>query len=386
MLRGYALPKQLKQLSPKISWRLCTLSFLLCSIILIPHMFMPIERVLIALLLISVAALAWIFRIKLLYLCIGGVILTLLLFLCWIGKLIWPSSILLSSLLGGEILLAEAFVVSCLRTAMNVAVGARQQKILADQQMALALERQQHLNELKDQFLLNVSHELRTPLTEVKGYLELLRENYTQLDADSMREFLDHATHGCNELELLVDNVLEATQLDVLTTSYELSSVSLVKIVQETLEQIPHEDHEIVIDIPYDLAALAHRQQLKRVLYNLLSNAIKYSPTHTVVTVSATLMSGQLAACPDICFRVQDLGPGVPAADMPMLFQKVMRLKRDLTGSIRGTGLGLFISKQLVESMGGRIWVESTGIPGQGSCFCFTLAGAPITLLPLPLK
>ncbi|GER90244.1 hypothetical protein KDW_44060 [Dictyobacter vulcani] len=375
MLRNYALPQQLKKLSPKIPWRLCTLSFLLCSLIIMTSIAVPGERLLIVLLFIVVASLAWIFPINLFYLCISGVTLTLLLSLCWIGNFIWPSSLLLHTLFDGEILLAEAFVVSCMRTAMQVAVGARHQKELAEQQMILAYEREQHLNELKDQFLLNVSHELRTPLTEVKGYLDLLRENHARLDSESRQEFLSHAAHGCDELEALVDNVLEATQLDMISASYELSSVSLLDIVQETLAQIPLGGHEIIIDIPQDLAALAHRQQLKRILYNLLSNAIKYSPIHTPVTVSATLMSGQLTACPDICFRVQDMGPGVSAVDMPMLFQKVMRLKRDLTGSVRGTGLGLFISKQLVEAMGVASGLKVRGLRAREVAFALPSRG-----------
>jgi signal transduction histidine kinase len=77
---------------------------------------------------------------------------------------------------------------------------------------------------------------------------------------------------------------------------------------------------------------------------------------------------------------VQDGGPGIPPADIPLLFGKFVRLKRDMVGSVRGTGLGLYISKQMVENMGGRIWVESTGVPGEGSRFCFTLDALPPTL------
>jgi len=70
---------------------------------------------------------------------------------------------------------------------------------------------------------------------------------------------------------------------------------------------------------------------------------------------------------------VQDTGPGIPPDELPNLFGQFARLERDLSGPVRGSGLGLYISKQMVESMGGRIWVESTGVPGQGSCFSFTL-------------
>ena len=75
----------------------------------------------------------------------------------------------------------------------------------------------------------------------------------------------------------------------------------------------------------------------------------------------------------EVCICVQDAGPGILPEDIPLLFGKFVRLKRDLAGSIRGTGLGLYISKQLVEAMGGSIWVESTGVAGQGSRLYFTL-------------
>ena len=74
-----------------------------------------------------------------------------------------------------------------------------------------------------------------------------------------------------------------------------------------------------------------------------------------------------------VCLSVQDAGPGIPAEELPLLFEKFVRLKRDLAGSTRGTGLGLYICKQLVEAMGGRIWVESSGHLGEGSRFCVTL-------------
>jgi len=81
-----------------------------------------------------------------------------------------------------------------------------------------------------------------------------------------------------------------------------------------------------------------------------------------------------------ILISVKDVGPGIPPEELPLLFGQFVRLKRDLSGSVRGTGLGLYVSKQLVEAMKGRIWVESTGRVGEGSRFCFTLPAAPQAL------
>jgi len=109
------------------------------------------------------------------------------------------------------------------------------------------------------------------------------------------------------------------------------------------------------------------------------TQSLKYSPTDTPVVIGAALreISTQDAqTTPQVCISVQDAGPGIPPAESPLLFQKFVRLHRDLSGTVRGTGLGLYLSKRFVEAMGGRIWVESTGTAGQGSCFYFTL---PIT-------
>lgn len=129
-------------------------------------------------------------------------------------------------------------------------------------------------------------------------------------------------------------------------------------------------------------------QSLRQVLRNLLSNAYKYSPENTSVEVSATILAqptcipssaecaAEGASSPEACISVKDEGPGIPPDLIPLLFGQFVRLPRDLGGSVRGSGLGLYISKSLVEAMGGRIWVESSGIAGQGSRFCFTLPSA----------
>jgi signal transduction histidine kinase len=117
-------------------------------------------------------------------------------------------------------------------------------------------------------------------------------------------------------------------------------------------------------------------------LRNLLSNAFKYAEVHTEVVVDVHIIESGHAkegATQQVCICVKDNGPGIATDDIPLLFEKFVRLKRDLSSSIRGSGLGLYISKQLVEAMGGRIWVESSGVVGEGSRFCFTLPHASRT-------
>ena len=127
----------------------------------------------------------------------------------------------------------------------------------------------------------------------------------------------------------------------------------------------------------------ANGQLLRQVLRNLLSNAFKYCPKPAAVTIHARPdRSGRTGhwSAPQVCLCVQDAGPGIPPEELPLLFQKFVRLQRDLSGTVQGSGLGLYISKQFVEAMQGRMWAESAGIAGQGSRFYVTLPCHPQAL------
>jgi signal transduction histidine kinase len=126
------------------------------------------------------------------------------------------------------------------------------------------------------------------------------------------------------------------------------------------------------------LFVYADKQYLCQVLRNLISNVFKYAPEQTPLLISATPIAQEAGTTPQVCISVQDAGPGIPPAEQQFLFQKFIRLKRDLSSTVRGTGLGLYICKELLAKMDGRIWVESSGKEGEGSRFSFTLpAGHP---------
>jgi len=292
-----------------------------------------------------------------------------------------------------------------------------------------AFEEQRRLNEMKDQFVMNVSHELRTPLTQVYGYLELLETYHNTLTMDKQVEYIHKATRGCEALLPLIDTILDAARTGSETTYPQVQEILVADLVHEVLEQfeplqrqkhpvsrrrvslrpskitfkpLQWQEHPVSLKITEGLVVQADRQFLSQVLRNLLTNAFKYTPLHTAVRVVATRYDSLSARgerisgdTPDylsprqgpppgaqpldpvgasqVCICVQDAGPGIPPDDIPLLFEKFVRLKRDLAGPVRGTGLGLYISKQLVEAMGGSIWVESAGVAGHGSRFCFTL-------------
>jgi signal transduction histidine kinase len=253
-------------------------------------------------------------------------------------------------------------------------------------QVEEAYKQQVHLNELKDQFLLNVNHELRTPLTAIYGYLELLREYHKRIDSTMQMSLINQAVHGCEELQHLVSNVLDTIRGDIKEKAPTLEVFSIARVAHEVIDLFEPQkklDYHIHLDIPETLFVRADEHYVHQVLLNLLSNAFKYSPKHTTVAVSGQLydnstVNGNIGS--QVCISVQDAGLGIPPSEIPVLFGKFVRLKRDLVGSVRGTGLGLYISKQLVEAMEGNIWVESSGIAGQGSRFSFTLPSAtPVT-------
>ena len=268
--------------------------------------------------------------------------------------------------------------------AVSTAVNKMLATMVTNQQMAIAYERQRRLSELKDQFITNVNHELRTPLTQVYGYLELLSEYHGQSDLATRTQFINHAREGCQELMDLVNTILDAAHAADEIKSPLLEEIHVTHFIRGLRESFtPQENQRLRLDLPEDVKVMADRRYLRRVLQNLLSNALKYSPAEMPVTVSATVSEkpgsdhGQVTVC------VQDVGPGIPPEEIPLLFQKFVRLKRDLSGTVRGTGLGLYISKQLVQSMNGTIWVESSGKAGEGSRFFFTLSqGASTPLDP----
>ncbi len=248
-----------------------------------------------------------------------------------------------------------------------------------------AYMQQQHLNHLKDQILLDVSHELRTPLTEVYGYLELLAEYNGQLNDATQMTFLRRAISGCEELRMLVNDVLETVHTDNQPKTPSLHDVSVKQAVEDVLELFDLrtvQNYDLQITISETLMVRADPQYLRRVLLNLLSNAFKYTPSQTALAIDATQTINTpagIASSPSVCISVKDSGPGIPPDDISLLFEKFGRLKRDISGPIRGVGLGLYISKQLIEAMDGHIWIESSGIAGQGSRFYFTL---PLVVKP----
>ena len=244
-------------------------------------------------------------------------------------------------------------------------------------ELRAAYERQKELDRLKDQFIMTASHELRTPLTAVQGYIELLEAYNHNLSSERRAEFIMKAHRGCDELTLLVENIMDASRVQVDTENLNLIQVSLLEPVTHITEMLEgvtrHEQRTVNVAIPADAYVMADELRLRQVLLNLVSNALKYSSPQSDIDITASMKNG------NVNVSIRDRGQGVPPKDQARLFKRFVRLERDMNSPIRGAGLGLYISKRLIEAMGGRIWVESTGKAGEGSIFTFTLKRVVLT-------
>ncbi len=243
-------------------------------------------------------------------------------------------------------------------------------RVLVD--LRQALEQQKELDQLKDQFIMTTHHELRTPLTSLLGYIELLREMGPEgrhAAPEDVAYFIDSASRSGDELERMMTTLLEADQHSVNRAKVRPVLMDVLAALQQNASSVDmafdRYQRRIIIRCEAGLKMWADPQAFNRVLSNLMSNALKYSPPDSPVLVSAH----QRFDAEAVEVIVRDWGAGIPLSDQPKVFERFVRLERDLNSPVRGTGLGLHVARSLVESMGGKIWVESTGIPGSGTTF-----------------
>jgi PAS domain S-box-containing protein len=209
-----------------------------------------------------------------------------------------------------------------------------------------------------------VSHELRSPLTSVKGYTGLLLSRWDRLRDDQKREMLEQVNHDADRVKRLIDELLDISRLETGRLHLRRQMVDLAALVGTVITKVTMEYpslEAVVTCTPDVLEVYADPDKLTQVLTNLVENACKYaSPVGLKVT--AVLSGGEVTVA------VADQGEGIPRADLPKVFEKFFR--RDL-GRPTGSGLGLWISRGLVEAHGGRL--IATSEPGQGTTFKFTL-------------
>jgi two-component system phosphate regulon sensor histidine kinase PhoR len=229
------------------------------------------------------------------------------------------------------------------------------------------------LEMVRKDFVANVSHELRTPITVIKGYAETLLSNPHRTSPEQVTRFIEKIYSHSERLAHLIEDLLTLSELESGSLAPVLSPISLEGAVRQVVALLEQKarDKGINIDLSRLTEAppvLAERSRLEQVLINLLDNALKYTPANGSVTVSAAAVGNLVQV------TVTDTGTGIPARDLPRLFERFYRVDSARSRDQGGTGLGLAIAKHVVQLLGGDITVAST--PGKGSTFSFTLKKA----------
>ena len=243
----------------------------------------------------------------------------------------------------------------------------------ATTELRAANERLKEVDRLKDDFVSTVTHELRTPLTTIRAFSEILRDN-PGLDAAERQKFLGIVIQESERLTRLINQVLDLAKLESGRAEWRVSRVDLESVIDESIAATGQLFRSRDVALEARLApgvppVRADRDRLLQVLINLLSNAAKFAPSGKgrVVVVLA-------AADGLVRVSVADNGPGVRGEDQKMIFEKFRQAGDTMTEKPKGTGLGLPISRQIIEHFGGRLRVQSA--PGQGATFVFELPQA----------
>lgn len=234
-------------------------------------------------------------------------------------------------------------------------------------ELQAANERLKELDKLKDEFISTVTHELRTPLTSIRALTEILYDN-PELNNDRRTHFLSIVLKESERLSRLINQVLDFAKIESGTFEWNLSEVDLRDVVQDALSSTQQlfQDENIRLDVETseDVPPIvADRDRIMQVLLNLLSNAVKFTDDWVAVRLQVE----------QDCLRldVSDNGQGISPDRQEVIFEKFRQENKKVPGKAMGTGLGLPISRHIINHFGGELWVESE--PGEGATFSFTL-------------
>jgi PAS domain S-box-containing protein len=234
------------------------------------------------------------------------------------------------------------------------------------------------VEQMKSEFVANVSRELRSPLTSIYGFAETLLRDDVLFGEEERTTFLGYIASEAGRLTTIVDRLLSVARLDSGDLQVHLAVTDVSSVVKDVVQGAEHtlggEGHRFVLDLPPEpLEAEADHDKLRQIVADLVENAVKYSPDGGTIVVSARLSDDGIEVC------VDDEGIGVPESERALIFSKFYRADsegRELTSG--GTGLGLFIAKELLEAMRGRIWVRQREERGSSFVFVLPAAGEPV--------
>jgi len=237
-------------------------------------------------------------------------------------------------------------------------------------ELSHALERLSELNQLKANFVANISHELRTPMTHIVGYIDLLADDTFGPVSPQQREALETLHRAAERLTGLIDDLIQFSDTSRGGITLNSESVSLRNLIQETLTRMMSKAQRgnvrIEVNLPSDLPPVqADGRKITWVISQLVDNGIKFTPSGGKVVVRAGGVSDR------VWITVEDTGVGIPSARLNELFEPFHQLDGSITRRQGGTGIGLYLCKQIVEAHGSRITLQSK--EGSGSTFLFDL-------------
>jgi signal transduction histidine kinase len=227
----------------------------------------------------------------------------------------------------------------------------------ANEELSKANEELKSLDRMKDEFLSNVSHEFKTPLTSIKGYSQLILDGTLGDINDQQKKAIDTVIRNSDRLRRLVDSLLYLSRTQVGRMSYYFEKVQLEEVINNCIhDQLPQAKNNGVIlrtEIEDISPVRADKDKLTDVLTNLIDNALKFTPKGGHIIVAARKVPS------GVHIEVKDTGIGIPVDQIPHLFQRFYQVDSSTSRRYGGTGLGLHISKTIVEAHKGKIWIES---------------------------
>jgi signal transduction histidine kinase len=229
------------------------------------------------------------------------------------------------------------------------------------------------LNNLKSELLRRTSHELKTPLVSIKGFTDLLLNVHKEKLDDYVLATIHEIKLGCERLENLIQDILKTSELELGTIKLKKTEGDLSFLIKLSIREsqglIKLRNHTIDLKIHDKLITSFEQEQVHQVISNLINNAIKYTPPDRTIEIKSEINTNSIK------ISIKDTGIGITREETESLFTqfgKIERYGQGLDIISDGSGLGLYISKKIVELHGGEIWVESEG-RNKGSTFCFTL-------------
>jgi GAF domain-containing protein/nitrogen-specific signal transduction histidine kinase len=232
------------------------------------------------------------------------------------------------------------------------------------------------VDRLKSEFVATVSHELRTPMTSIRGYVDVLLMGAAGAVNENQVHFLNIVKNNTERLNILVNDLLDVSRIESGRVTLSPQALDLREIAEDVIGDVLRRSQEenrpmaLSLDAPKKLPhVFGDVERVRQILGNLVDNAYHYTPENGTITVRIHSPNGGR----EVQVDVKDNGVGIPLEDQTRVFERFYRGEHPLVLATPGTGLGLSIVKQIVEMHKGRIWMRSSGVPGDGSTFSFTL-------------